>query len=101
MAFNILAEALARIEHKIDKLLIALGPQRYIEPMHFAGQTCPVCKSQIDYLIDIQNNVVVRRCGCRTNMLPSIIPLQPAAVDTKGANNASGASSGSPASDSD
>jgi hypothetical protein len=87
MAFSILAEALARVEHKLDVLLRALGQDNSFQPMHFTGQVCPICKATIDYIIDIQNNVVVRRCSCKSGKMSSIIPLQPTA-DIKGVNNA-------------
>lgn len=79
MALGILAEAILRIEHKVDLILTRLGfldatphPQ-----LHFVGTVCPVCKQTIDYQVDITHNVVVRKCGCKTGKQPSIIPLIP------------------------
>ena len=70
MGFSLLAEALARMEHKIDLLLTHFKVNT--KPMHFYGISCPVCKQQIEYVIDIQQNIVKRKCGCSTNKQPSI-----------------------------
>ena len=98
MAFNILAEALARIEHKLDQLLRVLvykngTPQK----MGFSTGPCPICGVPVTYQIDIGQNVVVRVCGCRTGLFSSTIPLQP--VEQKGVTNASGISGADSASD--
>lgn len=75
MALPLLAEALLRVEHKIDALLTALEVKP--KPMHFYGQACPVCSKPIQYVIDMTHNVVKRLCGCSTGKQPSIIPLTP------------------------
>lgn len=79
MALGILAEAVLRIEHKLDIIMTRLG---FLDPtpcpqLGFLGTTCPVCKSMIEYQIDITHNVVVRKCGCKTGKQPSTIPLIP------------------------
>lgn len=79
MSLGILAEAVLRIEHKIDLVLGRLGfldasPNKM---MHFIGNMCPVCCQAVDYQIDITHNVVVRKCGCKTGKQPSTIPLTP------------------------
>lgn len=79
MALGILAEAVLRIEHKLDIIMTRLG---FLDPtpppqLGFVGTTCPVCRSMIEYQIDITNNVVVRKCGCKTGKQPSTIPLIP------------------------
>jgi hypothetical protein len=73
---QVLAEAVARIEHKLDQLLVATGAGAGVHPqMHFVGQSCPICKMPIDYQIDINHNVVVRKCGCKSGKVPAAIPL--------------------------
>lgn len=86
MAFGILAEALLRIEHKVDAILKAVMLPGQIPPMplHFVGQQCPICYSPIDYQVDVQKGVVVRRCGCKTGKVPSMIPLTPVEVPRNG-----------------
>lgn len=73
---HILAEAILRIEHKIDAVMRHLKVP-VPAPMHFVGTICPGCGSMIDYQIDFQHQVAVRRCGCRTGKVPSAIPLLP------------------------
>ena len=80
MSFGILAEALARIEYKVDALLKKLVSTPHV-PMHFIGQACPACNQPIDYTIDVNHQVVVRRCGCKTGKVPSTIPLIPNGVN--------------------
>lgn len=76
MAFPLVMEALARIEHKLDALLRhAKVPMP--APMHFVGTMCPSCGSLIDYQVDLQHGVVVRKCSCKTGKVPSTIPLLP------------------------
>jgi hypothetical protein len=75
MGLNILAEALARIEHKLDYLLRHHNVPIY--PMHFSGNICPTCNKQVEYLIDVKSQVVVRRCDCGTGKVPSAIPSLP------------------------
>jgi hypothetical protein len=71
----ILAEALLRIEHKLDILIRSLGlPREEITPLHFTvGQSCPICLLPIEHVIDIQDQVAKRRCGCSTGKVPSAI----------------------------
>lgn len=75
MALSLLAEALLRIEHKLDAILHAF--EIVAKPMGFIGTACPVCKQPVQYQMDIVHNVVKRRCGCATGMIPSTIPLIP------------------------
>lgn len=94
MALAILAEAVARIEAKLDMIL---GKLQFLEgtpypQVHFIGTPCPVCKQVIDYQVDLTHNVVVRRCGCKTGKQPSAIPLVP----IPGAPNASSNSGQNP-----
>lgn len=77
---HIVAEAVLRIEHKLDAILRHLKIPMPA-PMHFAGSLCPACGQMIDYQVDFQHQVAVRRCGCKTGKVPSAIPLFP--VDEK------------------
>lgn len=83
MGLAILAEALARIEHKLDYLLRHHNVP--VLPMYFTGNACPVCNKLIEYQIDVKHQVVVRRCDCTTGKIPSAIPLSP--VPQVGASN--------------
>lgn len=74
MGFNIVAEAILRLEHKIDALMKHF--KIITQPMHFIGNTCPVCNKPIDYQIDTMKSVVVRKCDCKTGKIPSSIPLE-------------------------
>lgn len=76
MAFHIIAEALARIEHKLDAIL-RHGRVPAPAPMSFMGTTCPACNQTIEYQVDLQHNVVVRKCQCSTGKFVSSIPLFP------------------------
>lgn len=84
MGLSIIAEALARIEHKLDSML--RHNQVPVYPMHFSGNLCAGCQKVIDYQIDVQHQVVVRKCDCKTGKVPSAIPLLPVAP-TPGAKN--------------
>lgn len=80
MGLGIIAEAVIRIEHKLDVVIRALqflNPKEQIPQVHFVGTTCPVCNQIIDYQVDLTNNVAVRRCGCKSGKVPSSIPLFP------------------------
>ena len=89
MGLSILAEALARIEHKVDLLLHSLKVPGHTYPkmqtLQFSNGQCPVCEAPIEYQIDVQHQVVVRRCDCKTGKVPSAIPLLP--VVQPGAKN--------------
>jgi hypothetical protein len=66
-ADNVLAEALARIEHKVDLILeasrILVGITQLGEKMQ-----CPVCKQVVLYQVDQLAKVVLRKCGCKTGL---------------------------------
>ena len=69
-----ISEALSRLEHKVDLVLDIVarlvGPDvrgswmltQVGEPSH----TCPVCTQPVQYLVDIMNKVITRKCGCST-----------------------------------
>lgn len=83
MGLSIIAEAVLRVEYKLDALLRFLKIPVAM-PMHFIGHQCPGCNSPVDYVIDIQHQVVVRRCNCKTGKVPSTIPLLPLQGTTNG-----------------
>lgn len=83
MGLSIIAEALARVEHKLDALLRHHNVPVF--PMHFTGNLCAGCGTVVDYQIDIEHQVVVRKCQCKTGKIPSPIPLLPV-VPTPGAS---------------
>jgi len=85
-AFSVIAEALARVEYKLDLAINGLkilteGKNFTCKPMEFTGHACPVCLHPVSYEVDIPKCVVVRRCECKTGKLPPTIPLTP--VETK------------------
>jgi hypothetical protein len=88
MADDVLAEALARLEHKVDAIIRHLNVST--QPMHFPGQVCPACGSFIDYQIDVTKGVVVRRCKCTTGKVPPVIPLIPVQKGVSNGNSTSG-----------
>ena len=85
MPTRILAEGLARVEHKVDALMRHLKVPT--KPLHFIGETCPVCSKPIEYQVDVFLNVVVRKCGCTTGKAPSGINIIPSG-DSNGSSSA-------------
>lgn len=79
MALSIIAEALARVEHKLDLILtkIAFLDQTPLQQVGSWGNSCPVCKEVVEFKMDLLNGVVVRKCGCKTGILAPLIPLIP------------------------
>lgn len=70
LGLNILAEALLRLEHKLDLLVLAAYANSPLMPtMSFKGLTCPVCNQEVKYSIDMVHRVVKRNCGCSTNLV--------------------------------
>jgi hypothetical protein len=87
-ADNVLAEALARVEHKVDLLLGDLLRLHHIIkcPQLGAIVTCPVCDQKVEYQVDQINKVIVRKCGCKTGLqapldLNAFAPPAPARKD--------------------
>lgn len=75
LADDVLAEALCRIEFKLDLLLAQSGLGAVFPKMD--NFSCPTCKLKPEYSIDLHKQVVVRKCGCGTGKIPSSIPLFP------------------------
>ena len=75
-AEDVLAEALARIEYKLDQIMYALN-MAPSAPMNMPGATCPACTAFIEYNIDPVKNVVIRKCNCGTGKFVASISLTP------------------------
>ena len=70
-ALHQLAEALARIEHKVDVLFTFLrrqNPQLMIPAVGDLNHTCPVCQQPVTYVVDPVVQILIRKCGCRTGL---------------------------------
>ena len=76
MAFHLIAEAVLRMEHKLDILLERMfaGPH---PAMQFATTSCPVCKQQVVYQLDMEHQIAIRRCGCKTGLVPTQFKIVP------------------------
>ena len=79
-----LAEALARVEHKLDLLLESqagidggLALRTVGDPSHL----CPLCQAAVTYQVDLMNQSLTRRCGCSTGV-QAPLNLQPFAPQT-------------------
>jgi hypothetical protein len=97
-----IAEALARIEHKLDVLFVLLesdGAAPHIrremrqdirqvgDPRH----RCSICKSQVEYFADPIDSVVVRKCGCKTGKIAiDVKAFAPPASPVPSKENSSG-----------
>lgn len=101
---SVLAEALARIEHKLDFVLIYIGRlmgPNFVSALGDMSHPCPVCKQQVKYVIDQIHQVLVRKCGCKTGKLAPI-PLEAfAPPQVAGGKNVPGTGSEEDGSDSD
>ncbi len=71
----VLAEALARVEYKLDLLLRNLGAIN--APLMSRESNCPACTKDFRYLIDTTNGMVVRSCGCSTGLFPMKLQFNP------------------------
>ncbi len=85
MAEDKIMEALARIEHKLDILLRwvnpSMGTTQQKLPQLSDSNNCPVCSKPVAHNVDINDSVVVRKCGCSTGKialdLKSFAPTSP------------------------
>jgi hypothetical protein len=87
MADALIMEALARVEYKLDAIMrhqkIPMP-----SPMHFVGSACPACGMLIDYQVNLQHGVVVRKCECKTGKFPTKLEfLNPQSTSTTGVPN--------------
>ena len=65
------AEALARIEHKLDLLLEAAAQRNPSFPIRYVGQAdhiCPLCQTSVSYHIDMGSQTLARSCNCKTGL---------------------------------
>lgn len=80
-------EALARIEHKIDLFLwlVLGGDQKTIlRNVGDVNHVCPVCQNAVEYQIDVNEGVVLRKCGCKTGKVAlNLGAFAPPALPTK------------------
>lgn len=60
-----LMEAILVLSHKVD-LLLSREAERDMVKVGSATHNCPVCKQPVQYNVDIEDSVVVRKCGCTT-----------------------------------
>jgi hypothetical protein len=86
-------EALARVEHKIDALMRWTGCPMPAQ-MQFVGNMCPACGMMIQYNVDFTYGVVVRRCDCKTGLIPSTMPPLPVTQPKKEQTNGTAADAG-------
>lgn len=89
MANDKIMEALARIEHKLDLLLDSEERIRNYPSVSDTGNKCPVCRQSVNYNVDINDAVVVRKCGCSTGKIALDLkafapPVLPAKRDDNG-----------------
>lgn len=75
MALHLIAEAILRLEHKVDILLNRMLSAGAHPQMNFTGVPCPVCKMPIDYVVDIEHQVAVRKCNCYSGKVTSSFPI--------------------------
>ena len=75
----VLAEALARVEYKLDVLhayFSKTDPARFLPLLAVVlgskDQTCTACGQPVEHQIDFMNQVVTRKCGCSTGKLAPI-----------------------------
>lgn len=64
-----LMEALLRIEHKLDLVLdVAKGEKLkdILRAVGDPGHFCSLCTRLVEYHVDVNDAVVVRKCGCST-----------------------------------
>ncbi len=63
-----LMEALSRIEHKVDLCLAAQSNAKKSQ-LGDLTHVCPICNQSVDYNVDIEDSVVLRKCGCKTGKI--------------------------------
>lgn len=90
-AEDILAEALCRLEYKMDYLFRAvssLAPTEKVLPMVSPGDTCPFCSKIVEYQVNVNKNVVSRKCGCKTGkIVPDLNQFLPPAAGNIGGSS--------------
>lgn len=63
-----LMEAVLVLSHKVDLLLNREQEKsgRDTVKVGSPNHNCPVCKQPVQYNVDIEDSVVIRKCGCST-----------------------------------
>jgi len=89
MADDVLAEALARVEFKVDLLMKHLQVKTPL-PMAFGGHTCPACNTPVEYQIDVMKQVVTRKCACTTGKIVFSISFPQPGESNGGKENSTG-----------
>lgn len=89
---NTLAEALARVEHKLDLLLesqAGLDRQLQLRSVGDPEHLCPVCQQAVKYHVDIMSKLLTRTCGCSTGKSAplNLTPFEPPPQPTKKTEN--------------
>jgi hypothetical protein len=83
-----LMEAFLRLEHKVDLLLKKDKTNEEIIKVGDPRHVCPVCKQPVEYTIDIEDSVVVRKCGCSTGKIAlDLKAFAPPALPAKRTDN--------------
>lgn len=67
----LLMETMLRIEHKLDLLLrrMPTDDETDLLKVGAANHTCPLCTQPVSYSVDINDSVVIRKCGCSTGKI--------------------------------
>lgn len=85
-----LVETLARIEHKLDLLLeerAMTSPTMSLEPVGSENHICPLCQTNVTYLVDIVNEGFTRHCNCSMGKQSAANLAQFAPPNTGNGNN--------------
>ena len=72
MADDKIMEALARIEHKLDLVLLVVfgeDPHKTYKRVGDPTHCCSLCHQNVEYQVDINDGVVLRKCGCKTGKI--------------------------------
>ncbi len=68
MANDKVMEALARMEHKLD-LVLGEDSKKARKKVGDPTHCCSLCHQTVDYQIDLNDSVVIRKCGCSTGKI--------------------------------
>lgn len=80
-----LAEALIRVEYKLDLLLKKqLQAEEKPPPIMDPSFSCPACRSSTKYIINfMKGGVATRICGCGTHLQPLTTSFEPPNIGAK------------------
>jgi hypothetical protein len=74
-AEDVMAESLARVEHKLDMVLRwlrTMGNTVSLSQVGDESHKCPLCSATVSYVVDVLKKVVVRKCGCKTGKIAPV-----------------------------